>query len=205
MWLACQKRNHAHRRKNPPVTQPPQSGNIGIIFLFCRFHNRDIDGIAIFVRLIRSINAIRKREAMASISTTAQAIPQTPSQTSSHLSMPISSTVKAVPRSGIRDVFDRALAADELAHIARICVEHNIWAISDEVYHSIVYNAAMRMSCAKACAGCAHSRNRYEKPVQGKGKTWTGTRKGREESVQTYLAVSFLSPLFGITQNLSSG
>lgn len=31
--------------------------------------------------------------------------------------------------------------ADELAHIARICVEHNIWAISDEVYHSIVYNA----------------------------------------------------------------
>ena len=32
--------------------------------------------------------------------------------------------------------------ADELAHIARICVEHHIWAISDEVYHSIVYNAA---------------------------------------------------------------
>jgi hypothetical protein len=78
------------------------------MFLFCRFHNRDIDGIAIFVRLIRSINAIRKREAMASISTTAQTIPQT----SSHLSMPISSTVKAVPRSGIRDVFDRALAGD---------------------------------------------------------------------------------------------
>ena len=50
---------------------------------------------------------------MASISTTAQAIPQTPPQTpSSHPSMPISSTVKAVPRSGIRDVFDRALAGD---------------------------------------------------------------------------------------------
>ena len=104
--------NHAHRRKNPPVTQPPQSGNIGVIFLFCRFHKRDIDGIAIFVRLIRSINAIRKREAMASISTTAQAIPQTPPQTPSHPSMPISSTVKTVPRSGIRDVFDRALAGD---------------------------------------------------------------------------------------------
>lgn len=107
---------------------------------------------------------------MASISTPAQAIPQTPS----HPSMPISSTAKAVPRSGIRDVFDRALAA-------------------------------MRMSCAKACVGCAHSRNRYEKPVQGKGKTWTGTRKGREKSVQTYLAASFLSSLFGMTQNLSSG
>ncbi len=50
---------------------------------------------------------------MASISTTAQAIPQTPPQTPSHPSMPISSsTVKAVPRSGIRDVFDRALAGD---------------------------------------------------------------------------------------------
>ena len=47
---------------------------------------------------------------MASISTTAQAIPQTPPQTPSHPSMPISSTVKAVPRSGIRD--DRALAGD---------------------------------------------------------------------------------------------
>lgn len=104
--------NHEHRRKNPPVTQPPQSGNISVMFLFCRFHKRDIDGIAIFVRLIRSINAIRKREAMASISTTAQAIPQTPPQTPSHPSMPISSTVKAVPRSGIRDVFDRALAGD---------------------------------------------------------------------------------------------
>jgi len=104
--------NHEHRRKNPPVTQPPQSGNISAMFLFCRFHNRDIDGIAIFVRLIRSINAIRKREAMASISTTAQAIPQTPPQTPSHPSIPISSTVKAVPRSGIRDVFDRALAGD---------------------------------------------------------------------------------------------
>lgn len=104
--------NHAHRRKNPPVTQPPQSGNISVMFLFCRFHKRDIDGIAIFVRLIRSINAIRKREAMAGISTTAQAIPQTPPQTPSHPSMPISSTVKAVPRSGIRDVFDRALAGD---------------------------------------------------------------------------------------------
>lgn len=115
MWLACQKRNHAHLRRNPPVTQPPQSGNIGVIFLFCHFHNRDIDGIAIFVRLIRSINAIRKREAMASISTTAQAIPQT----SSCLSMPISSTVKAVPRSGIRDVFDRALAADD---VISLCV-----------------------------------------------------------------------------------
>ena len=33
-------------------------------------------------------------------------------QTPSHPSMPISSTVKAVPRSGIRDVFDRALAGD---------------------------------------------------------------------------------------------
>ena len=43
---------------------------------------------------------------MASISTTAQAIPQTPPQTPSHPSMPISSTVKAVPRSGIRAVFD---------------------------------------------------------------------------------------------------
>ena len=163
--------NHAHQRRNPPVTQPPQSGNIGVIFLFCRFHNRDIDGIAIFVRLIRSINAIRKREAMASISTTAQAIPQTPPQTPSHPSMPISSTVTAP-----------ASATCSTAH-----------------------SPAMRMSCAKACAGCAHSRNRYEKPVQGKGKTWTGTRKGREESVQTYLAASFLSPLFGITQNLSSG
>lgn len=88
--------------------------------------------------------------------------------------MPISSTVKTVPRSGIRDMFDRALAGD-----------------ADEL--------------PKACVGCAHSRNRYEKPVQGKGKTWTGTRKGREESVQTYLAASFLSPLFGMTQNLSSG
>lgn len=78
---------------------------------------------------------------MASINTTAQAIPQTPPQTPSHPSMPISSTVKAAPRSGIRDVFDRALAGDA------------------------------DMSCAKACAGCAHSRNRYEKPVQGKGKT----------------------------------
>ncbi len=104
--------NHEHQRRNPPVTQPPQSGNISTMFLFCRFHKRDIDGIAIFVRLIRSINAIRKREAMASISTTAQAIPQTPPQTPSHPSMPISSTVKAVPRSGIRDVFDRALAGD---------------------------------------------------------------------------------------------
>ena len=52
---------------------------------------------------------------MASISTTAQAIPQT----SSCLSMPISSTVKAVPRSGIRDVFDRALAADD---VISLCV-----------------------------------------------------------------------------------
>ena len=111
---------------------------------------------------------------MASISTTAQAIPQTPPQTPSRPSMPISSTVKAVPRSGIRDVFDRALAGD-----------------ADELREGL--------------RRCAHSRNRYEKPVQGKGKTWTGTRKGREESVQTYLAASFLSSLFGITQNLSSG
>ena len=49
---------------------------------------------------------------MASISTTAQAIPQTPPQTPSHPSMPISSTVKTVPRSGIHDMFDRALAGD---------------------------------------------------------------------------------------------
>lgn len=166
--------NHEHQRRNPPVTQPPQSGNISVMFLFCRFHKRDIDGIAIFVRLIRSINAIRKREAMASISTTAQAIPQTPPQTPSHPSMPISSTVKPYP-----------------APASATC--------------STAHSPAMRMSCAKACAGCAHSRNRYEKPVQGKGKTWTGTRKGREESVQTYLAASFLSSLFGMTQNLSSG
>ena len=33
--------------------------------------------------------------------------------------MPISSTVKAVPRSGIRDVFDRALAADD---VISLCV-----------------------------------------------------------------------------------
>lgn len=32
--------------------------------------------------------------------------------------------------------------AEELADIARLCIEHNIWAISDEVYHAIVYNAA---------------------------------------------------------------
>ena len=61
---------------------------------------------------------------MASISTPAQAIPQTPPQTPSHPSMPISSTAKAVPRSGIRDVFDRALAgdADELRKgLRRMC------------------------------------------------------------------------------------
>ena len=160
--------NHEHQRRNPPVTQPPQSGNIGVMFLFCRFHKRDIDGIAIFVRLIRSINAIRKREAMASISTPAQAIPQTPPQTPSHPSP------KPYP-----------------APASATC--------------STAHSPAMRMSCAKACVGCAHSRNRYEKHVQGKGKTWTGTRKGREKSVQTYLAASFLSSLFGMTQNLSSG
>lgn len=166
--------NHEHQRRNPPVTQPPQSGNISTMFLFCRFHKRDIDGIAIFVRLIRSINAIQKREAMASISTTAQAIPQTPPQTPSHPSMPIPALSKPYP-----------------APASATC--------------STAHSPAMRMSCAKVCAGCAHSRNRYEKPVQGKGKTWTGTRKGREESVQTYLAASFLSSLFGMTQNLSSG
>lgn len=31
--------------------------------------------------------------------------------------------------------------AEELEQIARICKKHNIWAISDEVYHTIAYNA----------------------------------------------------------------
>ena len=166
--------NHEHQRRNPPVTQPPQSGNISTMFLFCRFHNRDIDGIAIFVRLIRSINAIRKREAMASISTTAQA----------------SRKRRRKPHHTLRCLFP-ALSKPYPAPASAM--------------YSTAHSPAMRMSCAKACVGCAHSRNRYEKPVQGKGKTWTGIRKGREESVQAYLAASFLSPLFGMTQNLSSG
>lgn len=168
----CQKRNHAHPRRNPPVTQPPQSGNIGVMFLFCRFHKRDIDGIAIFVRLIRSINAIEKPWP-------ASAQPRKRSRKR-----------RRKPHHTLRCLFP-ALSKPYPAPASATC--------------STAHSPAMRMSCAKACAGCAHSRNRYEKPVQGKGKTWTGTRKGREESVQTYLAASFLSSLFGITQNLSSG
>lgn len=166
--------NHEHQRRNPPVTQPPQSGNISTMFLFCRFHKRDIDGIAIFVRLIRSINAIRKEKPWP-----ASAQPRKRSRKR-----------RRKPHHTLRCLFP-ALSKPYPAPASATC--------------STAHSPAMRMSCAKVCAGCAHSRNRYEKPVQGKGKTWTGTRKGREESVQTYLAASFLSSLFGMTQNLSSG
>ena len=166
--------NHEHPRRNPPVTQPPQSENIGACSCF-----------AVFISVI----SMESQYSFGSFEASTQYGKEKPWPASAQ-PRKRSRKRRRKPHHTLRCLFP-ALSKPYPAPASATC--------------STAHSPAMRMSCAKACAGCAHSRNRYEKPVQGKGKTWTGTRKGREESVQTYLAASFLSSLFGMTQNLSSG
>lgn len=47
---------------------------------------------------------------------------------------------------------------DELAQIAQVCVAHNLWAISDEVYHPFVYDSSIRVAPSIAAVPGMHDR-----------------------------------------------